>query len=121
MLGSPPIWDLVKDDLQVVAELGDRVYSFGLAPKGNISPYAVYQVIGGSPENYLGRRPDIDSYIVQLDVYGDYLPDVRKAASALAQALEEHGYITSWRGDSTDPETRRGRISFDFEVWNNRD
>lgn len=119
----PPIFQLAVGDAAVRAALGEtptRFFPFGLAHEGVGFPYAVWQVVGGSPENYLTNRPNIDNFLIQVDVYGPDVDAVRAAAKALRDALEDHAYVTSWRGESRDFETRLYRSSFDMSFFTNR-
>lgn len=119
----PPIFQLAVRDAAVRAALGEsptRLFLFGLAPEGVGHPYAVWQVVGGSPENYLTNRPNIDNFLIQIDVYGPDADEVRAAAKALRDALEDHAHVTSWRGESRDSETRLYRSSFDVSFFTNR-
>lgn len=93
-----------------------RVYEFGMAPQEVSYPYAVWRMAAGAPGNYLGRRPDHDSAVVQIDVYAkpsQGAPMARAVALALRDAIEGHAYVTSWRGDSIDPDTKNFNVSFD--------
>lgn len=95
-----------------------RFYLFGRAPQNVIKPYAVWRQAYGSPENYLGNRPDMDSFGVQVDVYADPAqgPAVaRTVAMAIRDAIETKSYITAWRGESRDPDTNNYVFSFDSD------
>ncbi|EPN30837.1 hypothetical protein A245_45243, partial [Pseudomonas syringae pv. actinidiae ICMP 19096] len=51
---AAPIFAVCAADPAVQALLGTsptRLYPFGEAPEGVAKPYAVWQVIGGNPEN----------------------------------------------------------------------
>lgn len=111
----PPLNAAIWNDPGVRAVLGSepRVFPFGEAPQGVKSPYALWQVVNGLPENYLADVPDIDSWQVQVDVYAVEQTDARKGARALRDALEKVAYIQSWRGEGQDPDTREYRYSFD--------
>lgn len=114
----PPIFSAVSGDAAVQAAFGTvpvRVFPFGGAPDQVVLPYAVWQVVTGAPENYIDGVPDVDSFIVQIDVYGASATSVRAAAEALRDVLEPVAYIVGWRGESRDPETRRFRFSFDVD------
>ena len=119
----PPIFAVCAADPAVTALLcatPTRFYPFGEAPQGVIYPYAVWQLVGGQPENYINQRPDIDNYTLQVDVYADTVASARAVASALRDAIELHAYITRWGGESVDPETKRYRISFDADWFVHR-
>jgi hypothetical protein len=114
-----PIADIAGADANVIAALGpppnQRFYSFGLAPEQNEKPYAVWQVIGGSPENLLSGRPDSDRHVIQVDAYAKTANQARSVARVLAEAFELDGYITSWNGEFFDTDTQLRRISFTVE------
>ncbi|HBR4759154.1 TPA: DUF3168 domain-containing protein [Klebsiella pneumoniae] len=92
-----------------------RLYPFGLQDDNIVYPYAVWQNISGVPENYLDRRPDVDSYTLQVDVYSDTVTSAQEVAKALRDAIEPNAYITRWGSQSRDPETKRFRYSFDVD------
>lgn len=122
-MNSPPIYQKAKASAEVVALLGNepRVYLFGEAAQGVQDPYAVWQTVSGTAENYLDSSPNIDRMTTQIDVYGKTANQVRSVAEALRNALEfsssniDGGYVVAWRGESRDPATRRYRYSFDIE------
>lgn len=120
----PPIFQVCAADAGVKAVFGSspvRFYPFGEAPQGVTKPYAVWQTApGGAPQNYLGQRPDIDLFALQVDIYADNATAVRTAAKALRDAIEPRAHITSWNGESKDPETASYRVSFDVDWWTPR-
>lgn len=119
----PPIFKTCAADAAVQAELGvnpTRLYPFGEAPEGVVYPYAVWQSIGGAPENYLGDPPDIDRFALQLDVYADTAESARAVGKALRDAIELHAHITRWGGERKDAATGRYRLSFDVDWWAHR-
>lgn len=112
-----PINAVCAMDAGVTALLGTapmRLYPFGDAPQDGPKPYAVWQTIGGEPENYLAGRPDIDAYSLQVDVYAATGQSARAVAKAIRDAVELRAYITRWGGDSRDPATKNYRYSFDL-------
>ena len=116
----PPIFSTVSSLSAVTSLLGStptRLYPFGEAPQDVAKPYAVWQIISGSPENLLGDAPDIDSYSVQVDVYADTGVEVRNVAQALRNAIQPVAHITAWRGESKEIETGLYRYSFDCDWW----
>lgn len=113
----PPLFSVVSIDAGVRAAFGTspiRVYPFGGAPEETVLPYAVWQTVGGSPENYIGNAPDLDSFLVQVDVYAETASSARSGAEALRDALESSAHIVSWRGESRDKATQHYRYSFDI-------
>jgi len=113
-----PIFSVCSASPSVTALLGTdpvRLYPFGMQDDDVVYPYAVWQGIGGMPENYLSQRPDADSYSIQVDVYADTPTEVISVARALRDAVEPHAYITRWGNQGRDPETKRYRYSFDVD------
>lgn len=110
-----PILEVCAASAAVTALIGSnpvRLYLFGEASQNTTKPYAVWQTIGGSPENYLKTLPDADSYTLQVDAYAASAADVRAVAKALRNAIEPRAYVTSWSGEYKDPETNLYRFSF---------
>lgn len=121
----PPIFPAVAASGPAVALLKSgtgpiRFYQFGMAPQNVAKPYAVWQRIFGSPENYLGDTPDIDSLTIQVDVYASSADSARTVAAALRDAIEPVAHITSWLGESVDPETLNNRFGFQCDFWTPR-
>ena len=113
-----PIFSICAASADVTSLLGSsptRLYPFGMQDDNVIYPYAVWQNIGGAPENYLKQRPDADTFSLQVDVYADSPDDVVSVAKALRDAIETHAYITRWGGQQQDAETKRYRYSFDVD------
>lgn len=114
----PPIFPLCIESPAVLLAFGNsptRVYPFGLIEKPPALPYAVWQTVGGSPENYLAQRPDVDALTTQVDVYAKDEASLIEGATALRDAFEPRGYITRWGGQMLDPETKLLRLSFDVD------
>ncbi|HAS6095388.1 TPA: DUF3168 domain-containing protein [Vibrio vulnificus] len=117
-MNTAPIFSICKQDPVVTSLLGEsplRLYLFGLAPQSPVKPYAVWQVIGGQPENYIDGRPDIDGFSLQIDVYGNSVSEVREVSGAIRHAIELDCVLTSYRGESRDEETMNYRSGFDVD------
>lgn len=116
---TPPIELVCAADPGVTALLGSgvdlRMYPFGEAPEGVLKPYAVWQLVDGSPENYLAGRPDTDGFTLQVDVYGTTSKSVRQVRDAIRDAIELRAYVTRWGGESRDTATKNFRSSFDVD------
>ncbi|MFV3291286.1 DUF3168 domain-containing protein [Pseudomonas sp. NY11955] len=116
---TPPIVKACLQSSAVTALLGAgtdmRLYSFGEAEQGVAKPYAVWQVISGSPENYLAGRPDLDSITLQVDVYATTGDSARAVRDAIRDAIELDAYITRWGDEGRDTETKNYRASFDVD------
>lgn len=122
---TAPIFTVCSADTGVQSLLEDtsgilRLFLFGDAPQGEQAPYAVWQVVYGSPENYISGVPDIDSYGIQIDVYASEASVARDVAKALRDAIEPHAHIVGWNGESRDPSTRRYRVTFTVDWFVSR-
>ncbi|MFS9418108.1 tail completion protein gp17 [Citrobacter sp. C411] len=118
-----PVFAVCSTDPKVKELLGAhpvRLYPFGMLDDVLVYPYAVWQNITGSPENYLAQRPDADFFTLQVDAYADTVDEVISVATALRDAIEPHAHITRWGGQERDPETKRYRYSFDVDWIVNR-
>ena len=114
----PPLHSVCAADTSVQALLGGdvlRLYPFGEARQNEVYPYAVWQLIGGQPENYLGQRPDMDTFSTQVDVYAKTWRSARDVADALQAAVEGEAYVTAYHGEMRDPDTKSFRVSFSVE------
>lgn len=114
---NPPIFDIIKVVPAVTALLGTdpvRFFPFGQSPDNVVMPYAVWQTVSGSPENYLSGTPSIDSWLVQVDVYAKKGSTARTVAETLRNTIEPVTYITAWRGESKEDDNIF-RYSFDVE------
>lgn len=117
-MNSAPIFAVCAADAGVTSLLGvspTRLYPFGEAPEGVAKPYAVWQLVTGSPENYLAGRPDLDGYTLQVDVYGATAASARAVMAAISTAIELKAYVVRWGGESKDAETKLFRSSFDID------
>jgi hypothetical protein len=118
-----PIFSICEASAQVTALIGAspvRLYEFGRAPQGVTKPYAVWQVIGGSPENYLAGRPDVNGYRLQVDAFATTSDQAKAVQDALEYAIELNAHVVSYNGESEDPETKLRRSSFDVHWFVNR-
>lgn len=121
----PKIFEMVHELPEIMARFGRnpvRIYPFGYAPQdvSKNGPYCVWQVIGGTPANTLSCAPQADDWSVQMDVYGPDVKLTREAAAVLVEALQGQVWVTNWRGESRDFETKLFRVSFDIQVLQNR-
>lgn len=118
-----PVFATIKAASPVTVLIGTnpvRCYPAGEAPQGVALPYCTYQQIAGGPENYLNQLPDIDSGLVQIDVYAANTTSARAVFIALRDAVEPVAYVTAVREDGKDPETNRVRISMDTDWLTDR-
>ena len=120
----PPIFEICSAHADVQTNLGQtpcRLYPFGEAPQDVAKPYAVWQLVGGFPENYINDLPDIDSFTTQIDVYADKATTARDAAKALRDAIEPYAHVIAWGGESRDPDTDNYRFLFSVDWLVDRD
>lgn len=113
-----PIFQIVAADPAATSLLGTlptRLYPFGEAPAGVSLPYGVWQLISGSPENYLAGRPDIDGFTLQIDIYAATASSARDTAGAIRHAIELDAYVTGYNGEMRDDDTGHYRVSFDVD------
>lgn len=116
----PPLFAVCAADAGVTALLGTgpvRLFPFGDAPENIAKPYAVYQVLNGVPENYLGEPPDIDEWNIQIDIYAQSVTSATDVMKALRRALESHCYITRLGGTDTESSTQLKTTSFDVSWY----
>lgn len=114
----PPIFEIVADDATVQSLLGSnpvRFWPFGEAPQNETRPYALHQLLYGSPENTLSCPPDMDLYGVQVDVYAQTITEARNIAGAIREALEDDCYMVSHNGEYREPSTKLYRVAMTFE------
>ncbi|EKT4543004.1 DUF3168 domain-containing protein [Pseudomonas putida] len=116
---TPPIVQACLNSPAVTALLGVgtgmRLYSFGEAEQDVAKPYAVWQIVNGTPDNYLAGRPDLDGFTLQVDVYATTGDSARKVRDAIRDAVELDAYVTRWGVEGRDPETKNYRASFDVD------
>ena len=119
-----PVKTLIANVTPQISELGSnpiRVFP-GPIPQGTQLPAVTYTVTSGNPENYIDAPPTLDSIVVTVDVW-EFTSDACDAlADKVRRALEDGGKNCCIRlnPDDYEPDTRRFRVSFDFEFWLSR-
>lgn len=116
---TAPIFIVCAAAPAVTALLGvspTRLYPHGEAPEGTAKPYAVWQVVSGSPINYVNGLPDTDRYGIQVDVYADTAASAGAVVSAIRSAIGWQAYVTGFGIDTRDEETKNYRKGFDV-AW----
>jgi hypothetical protein len=114
-----PILAACKAAPAVTALLGEspiRLYPHGEAPQNVAKPYAVWQVVSGSPINYVNGQPDTDRYGLQIDVYATTAVSADAVFTALRKAIGKYAYITGFGLDAVDSVTKSYRKGFDV-AW----
>jgi len=96
---------------------GDRVYPL-IAEEGTATPYIVFQVVGGTPEGFLGgEKPEKRQHRVQVNVWSksileagviaDQVEDALRAVvelqtEVLTGAVDTYDEATKYRGQMQD-------------------
>ncbi|MCX4186772.1 DUF3168 domain-containing protein [Methylophaga sp. OBS4] len=111
---TPPVFQTCMASTAVTDIIGDRLYQ-DEAEQGVNAPFVVWQMIGGTPENYINQLPDLDSYNIQFDCYAKDQYTVETLAKSLRDAVEPAANIVAWRGTGREQGTRLYRYSFDVE------
>lgn len=114
---SPPIFQLCSADSSCESLLrGEdnvfRLFQFGEATERTARPYAVWQIVDGEPENYLDKTPDMDSFVLQVEAYGDTAQQARDVAAALRAVIETVAHVTRHNGEWRDATVRAYVCSF---------
>lgn len=123
----PDVFQLARASSDVTDLLGanvTRFWPFDSAPQpgqqGYGIPYATWQIVYGSPENYINQKPDSDNIAIQVDAYAAKVSDVRDVVIALRDAFEDYGYVVSYIGEERDTPTGLYRSGFTVEFWVDR-
>lgn len=119
----PPIFTYATSSPPVLSVLGTtptRFWPFGQAPQNETRPYAVHQLVYGTPENTMSCTPETDLFAVQVDAYAKTVSAARGVAEALRDAFEPHGHVVAWNGESWEQATGLYRVSFTVEFWIDR-
>lgn len=120
----PPVFEIAAASSAVKSLIGTspvRLWPFARAPREPVAPYATWQVLYGTPENYLGDLPDTDNFGVQVDAYAETATASRNVAAALRGAFEAaRAYVTGYNGEFIDEPTGLYRTSFTVEFWTPR-
>lgn len=123
----PPVFLYASGSPDVVSLLGvnpTRLWPFSDGPHASNaasqSPYALWQLVYGAPENNLSSTPEADNPGVQVDCYGRTASEARAVLLALRDAFEPHGHVTSYNGEFKEEATGLYRASFTVEFWEYR-
>ena len=116
---TAPIFQVCAASPAITALLGTgptRLYPHGEAPEGTAKPYAVWQVVSGSPINYLNCVPSTDRYGLQVDVYADTASEAEAVVAAMRRVIGQQAYITGFGIDTKDKDTHSYRKGLDV-AW----
>jgi hypothetical protein len=119
----PDIFTDAAVDARVQELLGSepvRFWPFSYAPQNEQRPYALHQLVYGTPENTLACAPDIDQFGVQVDAYARTVTEARSVAEALRDALENVCHLVAYNGEGWEIDTGLYRVGLTFEYWTKR-
>ena len=80
------LFALVKAGTTLLGTDPVRFFEFGTAPALEITPYATWQEIHGSPFNYIEGTPTTDHIKTQIDVWAPTASECRDVARAVRRA-----------------------------------
>ena len=113
----PPVFSILAAAPAVTALVpSSRIRGQGYAGESPVAPYITWQLVDGLPENYLGSRPGIDTFRVQIDCWANDAAQSKAIAAAVRDALEPHGLCVAIFGDDYDAETKLYRYGFDWSL-----
>lgn len=123
-MAYPDIFTIAAGSSAVTTLIGTnpvRFWPFAQAPQGETRPYAVHQLVYGTPDNKLSGVPDTDLYGIQVDCYATTATDARNVAVAISEAIEAStNSIAAWNGEEIDTPTGLYRVGFTAEFWTDR-
>ena len=117
----PDLFIIAAGSPAVTGVLGSnptRFWPFGHVPQNETRPYAVHQLVYGSPGNSLSCPPKEDLAGIQVDCYAKTASAARNVAEALRDAFEaSHNHMTAHNGEDWERSTGLYRVSMTFEFW----
>ena len=113
----PLIQVILQESQAVRAHLGDPIRVWPKrAPQDAAYPYAVWEVVGGSPTQMLSESPPADGWRVRLTVWGKSLTQANNAAVAIRDEVERRGSLEGYNPTPDDDDTGAAGISFDVRL-----
>lgn len=122
----PRIFQIIKNNSACTNLLGTspvRFYPAGVANKQAPTPYATYNVVVGSPQNYLDKPADMDQKATQIDIFGKDFNECDVTYAAIRAALEPVAnqiYINSFATPDRDSETGLYHARLEVDAWESR-
>ena len=110
-----PVVPALRASEAVTALLGSaplRVYE-DIAPDNTPLPYAVWQVVSGTPENYLDSRANLDHVSFQIVVYDTQPKRAQETRAVIRAVLEKYCYITNIHPSGYERDTKLFSRGFD--------
>ncbi|WP_440221832.1 tail completion protein gp17 [Dokdonella sp. MW10] len=115
----PPVFPILSAYAPVAALVGSnpvRIFE-SVAPDKTPRDYIVWNLIFGTPENYIGEPPAIDNIRTQIDCVSDTSPGVKALADHVRRGLDPHAVCVSFNQFTKDPATGLWLYSFDWSFW----
>lgn len=122
----PPVFQLLKASAAVRSIVGSnppRIWRHGAVPETVPTPIRdayVTWLCFLTPENQLSGTPPTDRGTVQLDCYHPDDKGIVDLATAVRDALEPYGHMTSTPFDGKEAESKLFRMSLQFDIFVNR-
>ncbi len=90
-------------------------------PQSITTPAITLQRISLVPQNHLRGDGDLDSNVVQLDVWAESYVSARAIADACRTALQTAGHVLTFENDDYEAETAPElyRVIQSWQVWTN--
>jgi hypothetical protein len=118
MTAITPLPLILSQDSGISGIVGERIYEYGMAPKGTPKPYITWFIITGQPNNNLSDPPPDDNYVIQVDIWSS--SSNVELRNLVRDAIERHSYITSWGGHDRDDKTQDYRVTLTCDWFVNR-
>lgn len=114
-----PVVPILKTAPDVIALLGNNPLKVweDIAPDHTRPPYAVWQVVSGTPENHLDCPAHNDHVAFQIVVYDTDQRRAQQIRAAIRAALEDQCYVTSIHPGGYERDTKLYRRGFDANWW----
>ncbi|EMB7125462.1 DUF3168 domain-containing protein [Acinetobacter baumannii] len=109
-----PIFRILNANSKIKALLGEdlKVYE-DVAPSGIEPPYAVWQIITASSENYLDSQAKLDHVMYQVIVYDTDVIRATAIRAAIRSVLGDHSYILNSMINGKETQTKLFSRGFD--------
>lgn len=113
----PLIQVILQESQAVRAQLGDPIRLWPKrAPQDAAYPYAVWEVVGGSPTQMVSEPPPADGWRVRMTVWGKNATQANDAAVSIREEVERRGSLEGYNPTPDDDDTGSFGISFDVRL-----
>ena len=113
----PPIFTWLKvAPVQAIIGTPPRAYRHADASQDATKPYVTWSIVSGIPDNQLSGLPPSDRYTIQVDCWHQTDAGVESLATAVRDAIEPFGHLTSIPINNRETETRLYRIGLQFDI-----